>query len=301
MKLKRDKKKRSMETWQHYRNEERRGCKDKVWDIGIRILMTILGIGLMYIYFIVLTNVFHKLLFADSFCQGNVWGICGVKDLATGKKFELKSFAVAFLMVQFTLTSAIVATILLIVNYMEKNPNLYLEGRNRFCAYPKYVIAILLYSITIITFIFIIGIWGGRSLAITYIDNCKYYQNTHLGFYGCVDDKGDPIFDNLARCNRCCGVGLAMLGIPLSITVTLIFYIYKVVIRIWRDCRCHKRYLKEFENSEIVNHTKNKVERIDLGLCDVCNVRNISCTVFSCGHRVCLFCSFSHSNCPHCP
>ena len=289
-----------MEQWRHYDEEERIGWKDKLWDATIKITLVILGLGLMYIYFIVLTNVCHKLLFADSFCEGNVWGICGVKDLATNKELELKSFAVAFLLVQFTLTSSIIATILLIMNHMEKNPNLYLEGRNRLCAYPKYVLAIILYAVSGITLIFIISIWGGRNLAIKYISNCKFYENTHLGFYGCVNYQGIPVYNS--QCNRCCGVGLAMLGVPLSVFFTLIFYLYKGFRRFYKDVSCSSSGVSCC-NSCFSCCTKNKkaeTVRIDLGRCDVCNAEGLSCSVLSCGHRICLFCAFTNSTCPHC-
>src|SRR5665647_1224541 len=100
--------------------EDNTNC-DKFFDYFLKITVPILFLVALYIYFVPLTNIACKVLFADCKCLGeHIWGICGTY---TEDVFSVKAGFVSFIIIQSIVTTALIATGLIISYYMGKNNN----------------------------------------------------------------------------------------------------------------------------------------------------------------------------------
>lgn len=277
-----------------------------LWIYFLRPLVYILGfvvlIGLVYLYTVPFTNVVGMGLFGDFTCPNGVWIHCNPVDIGL----------FAFLIIQATLGLWILAFVFYglsrrkgyikkwrwrdccrsaycyghpssIKEWTKTDPN---DRYNFLCfncaAGPfLYVNSTILFFVAAIATATLIGIYGGHQIAINTIPKCMQYVNTTLGVHGCMENGG--YVDN--GCKSCTGLGFAILGIPLYLTIFISIYFYIVI----KKCRAMYNEIKE----EI------QLEDDEFDPCSICLVKKPT-TMLPCEHFLCPICVAKVNKCPLC-
>ena len=88
-----------------------------------------------------------------------------------------------------------------------------------------YYSSMLLFMISIVFTTVVVGVYGGRAIAVNNMEQCMPYRNTSIGLLGCVDHQsGSYVGDR--DCTNCAGVGFGILGFSLFAIELIVVAIY---------------------------------------------------------------------------
>ena len=316
--------------------------------------VALISLGILYLYLVPFTNVVGHALFADYTCppETGVWQVCG-RIKAFKKQFDHSEDDVSvgfmvFLIIQITIGCFIIACLLAIFS-RRKGRVRYFDSESFFCTWSwsnndannwipvddvdqscycdstlangscLYYHAVWFFAIPIFFTTMIVGIYGGRFIAVNNLPQCTPYSDTRIGLYGCVSNTNGSYVGGKA-CTDCAGYGFLILCIPLFIVELLIITFYVCIKR----CRTRFREIKErlgaektreferrqqnqslenFEGSGIVLKEQVKMdddsEKIE---CDICCISmgpyvELPC---DCKKNICKKCATQMGKCPLC-
>lgn len=147
----------------------------------------------------------------------------------------------------------------------------------------------------------IIGVWGGRAIAVLSVEQCKPFIGTRIGLYGCVDDATGAYVGGM-ECRNCAAVGFGILGVPLLCAATIVTILYFAIPRVvryyrrqraelqaQRDAQYHQQ--QRFMKAQVVVVPEGDEVSVDHELCCVCIDTLPNVRFRKCGHTcVCSKC-----------
>lgn len=333
----------------------------------INLSFVLLFVTFSYFYFVPLTNFTTSILFPDTVCS--FWSVCYFlspsqlnnvvvseeqpkSNAETSKIKNILPGFVTFCIIQFCLTTFIFGTYLLISGLWTGYPFRYdnrfiirdfawydIESNKKYrCGKTTgsrtFTSSFILYLISLFSFLFVIGIFGGRLAANEYVPECKIYRNTALGFGGCLLDE--KYVGTIHECRKCAFIGMSMTTLPVLLFILLAFGIFMGIwkLRLWMKFRkrqnelnlkyrtyqdmattmsqtesqrlqidgldtisnLNKKYGISYSSSKDLENNPYHVKR---EVCFICNLNAVEVTI-GCGHAACFSCAFSLPSCPTC-
>lgn len=324
------------------RRMKRRLCSKQ----GIINLLFILLFTLSsYLYFVPLTNFVTLILFPDVSCD--IWKTCYISF----KGNVLPGF-VTFVIIQLCLTTFIVGTYLLISSLWSGYPFRY-DNRFIFRDFAWYDIesnkkyrcgkttgsklfatSFILYLICLISFMCVVGIFGGRLAAHEYFQECQQFRNTQLGFGGCLLDQ--KYVGNTFSCRKCAFIGMSITTLPVIVFILLSLCVFFGILKLrllykfrqrQRSLNIKYRTYHDIANSlsqtesqkfqidglsdlntmnkkyginyKSANDIKDNPYHVKREVCFICNEVAVEVTI-GCGHATCFNCACKFPSCPSC-
>lgn len=328
-----------------------------IWYPVVVLLTWVLVLGSLYLYLVPFTNLVGQALFADFHCHpyGNVWGVCGITNVETGRYYpddgDVSAGFLVFIINLITVGFLLVGVALLarsrqfgyfkthrcldICGTCYKGPDHFNGQMHPYLDYTRSVWVktrtdqVVCHSnlccddiqagpcmsmfsdwalaISVISISCIVGIWGGRAIAVSTVDVCLPYADTLIGLYGCVDTRtghyvGEP------TCDRCAAIGFVILGCPLLFLAFLVMIIHHRCGKVKNYFDTQKRELQvEREagaaatNREPVNDCAPEKVFME-NVCIICNDNSANQVIEPCHHQLCQSClnQLSKRECPFC-
>lgn len=206
------------------------------------VVLVTLGVG--YLYVVPVTNLAGMQMFGDFKCHQptGIWGACGNQNNhgdwdANGSDVGVGFFV--FLLVQITVGFIILGVYLICSSRSYgRLRKFHLSDMCSACCYrdENFVLAsgketkrhrhelecgsclvhcgIAFLVVGAVVSTLIVGMWGGRAIAVRSVDQCKPFINTTIGLYGCVSSATGK-YVGADACTACIGVGFGILAVPL--------------------------------------------------------------------------------------